>query len=319
MSSSIADEITRLSGCRNDILSAISSKGVTVPADSVLSSCPALINSIPTGGGGAPTGMINSGFSGTGSMTYYQPFTAEQKQVPVYDEVSSALSLTWETLGSYGGYQIKDAGSSWFNLDGSSRCKLRFTFTKSWQSPPRSGSAYIYDQYIQEPAVGTWEIKDSSMSPFTAEAEFTASSDQPTFSLALDGLSPWAFTGNTGVTGYNYEQTGTDFPYPQYDMTTTGAVSGNVTGVEYWSSWNDYFSGTVCAPIIRWSGFNDMLYGSGPSTHDTVTSFNRLDAPFVSGYLNSAISSSVSTGSPDTGYTYSFGPVESSYQGYTGI
>jgi hypothetical protein len=262
--------------------------------------------------------MINSGFSGTGSMTYYQPFTAEQKQVPVYDEVSSALSLSWEKLGGYGGYQIKHAGSSWFNLDGSSRCKLRFTFTTGWQSPPSTGSVYIYI-YNVGATVGTWAIKDSSMSPFTAEAEFSASSDQPTFSLALDGLSEWAFTGNTGVTGYKYEQTGTDFPYPQYDMTTTGAVSGNVTGVEYWNSWNQVPSGTVYRPAIRWSGFNDMLYGSGPSTHDTVASSTYMNTPFVTGILNSAISARVSTGSLDAGYTYSFGPVESSYQGYTGI
>lgn len=49
---SIASEITRLYGVRNDILHAIGEKGVTVPAGSALDDCPELIGMIPTGGGG---------------------------------------------------------------------------------------------------------------------------------------------------------------------------------------------------------------------------------------------------------------------------
>lgn len=48
---SIASEITRLQGVKSDILTAIADKGVTVPADSMLDDCPALIASIPAGGG----------------------------------------------------------------------------------------------------------------------------------------------------------------------------------------------------------------------------------------------------------------------------
>lgn len=57
---SIASEITRLQGVKSDILQAISDKGVTVPAGSALDDCPALIASIPTGGGEPepPTGYI---------------------------------------------------------------------------------------------------------------------------------------------------------------------------------------------------------------------------------------------------------------------
>lgn len=46
---SIASEITRLQGVKANILQAIADKGVTVPADSSLDDCPALIASIPTG------------------------------------------------------------------------------------------------------------------------------------------------------------------------------------------------------------------------------------------------------------------------------
>lgn len=76
--SSIADEITRLSACRNDILSAISAKGVSVPVGSVLSSCPSLIASIPTGGGGGGTALVNTGISAMYSAVLTAPVTATQ-------------------------------------------------------------------------------------------------------------------------------------------------------------------------------------------------------------------------------------------------
>lgn len=76
--SSIADEITRLSACRNDILSAISAKGVSVPVGSVLSSCPSLIASIPTGGGGGGTALVNTGISALYSAVLTAPVTATQ-------------------------------------------------------------------------------------------------------------------------------------------------------------------------------------------------------------------------------------------------
>lgn len=46
---SIASEITRLQGVKSDILTAISDKGVTVPAGSALDDCPGLIADIPSG------------------------------------------------------------------------------------------------------------------------------------------------------------------------------------------------------------------------------------------------------------------------------
>lgn len=46
---SIASEITRLQGVKSDILTAISDKGVTVPAGSALDDCPSLIASIVKG------------------------------------------------------------------------------------------------------------------------------------------------------------------------------------------------------------------------------------------------------------------------------
>ena len=50
--STVAEEITRISGCREDIKTAIAAKGVTVPTGAKLADCPALIASITGGGGG---------------------------------------------------------------------------------------------------------------------------------------------------------------------------------------------------------------------------------------------------------------------------
>lgn len=93
MSSSIADEITRLSGCRNDILSAISSMGVTVPEGSVLSSCPSLIQSIPTGGGGGSfSAMYNTAVSsGSASASATASVTGVQNMTPKYDYQTTVL------------------------------------------------------------------------------------------------------------------------------------------------------------------------------------------------------------------------------------
>lgn len=52
---SIASEITRLQGVKSDILTAISDKGVTVPAGSALDDCPNLIGQISGGGGPYPS------------------------------------------------------------------------------------------------------------------------------------------------------------------------------------------------------------------------------------------------------------------------
>lgn len=116
MSSSIADEITRLSGCRNDILSAISSKGVTVPADSVLSSCPALIDSIQTGGGSpvlyntACTGYITATASSLMAVTQI-PISANELSAVTPTATAELTSGTTRMLRYYYDTSIRRFGA----------------------------------------------------------------------------------------------------------------------------------------------------------------------------------------------------------------
>lgn len=315
--SSIADEITRLSGCRNDILSAISAKGVSVPVGSVLSSCPSLIASIPTGGGGGdPTSMINPGFVGTGAITYVRPFTATQKAVPTYDTITSAISCPTGS-NQYLAYTIKQAGTTWFNLDGSSPNKLRFTGTKaSWASIPTFGTVYMSTSYdtIHGSSVGDWSFT-STDTTFTAEASFTALSNSNLEYLILNNLQGWTVTASTYVTGTTYVQTGTDIPYPQYPSVTQGSASSYLSATESWVSGNGYYQ-----PKFAMSGYNSVIYTDGPTTSSTLNSSVQLTLFMdfsTSKNISSRLTSRIAT-SEDTGYTYSYGAVASSYAGYTG-
>ena len=86
---SIASQIQRLSGVRSDIFTSITNKGVTVPSTATLSSCPNLIDSIPTTS--TPNCIVNSAYTAQGIGTTTIPFTASQKAVVVY--TTGALNL----------------------------------------------------------------------------------------------------------------------------------------------------------------------------------------------------------------------------------
>lgn len=86
---SIASEITRLSGVRNNIFNSIQNKGVNVPAGSTYSSCPALIDSIVTGSGGeGATALYDTNFTAHSTFTANGIFNADQMKTTTYDSLS---------------------------------------------------------------------------------------------------------------------------------------------------------------------------------------------------------------------------------------
>lgn len=101
---SIASEITRLSGVRNDIFTSISNKGVTVPQTATFSSCPGLIDSIVTGGGGGSNNLYNTTAEGSGSCFGTVTITASQIATPLtYDTGNLSLTASaWVSTGSMG-------------------------------------------------------------------------------------------------------------------------------------------------------------------------------------------------------------------------
>ena len=67
---SIATEISRLQGAKSDLATAITAKGVTVPASAKLDDYADLVSAI-SGGGITPTGTINITENGTVDVTNY--------------------------------------------------------------------------------------------------------------------------------------------------------------------------------------------------------------------------------------------------------
>lgn len=320
--SSIADEITRISGCRNDILSAISAKGVTVPVGSVLSSCPSLIASIPTGGGGSPTSILNTGFTATGSASYTRPFTASQKLVPVYDSVTSSLSLT-PTGNDYIAYLIKYNNSSFFNLDGSTPNSLKVSGSKAtWGILPESGDVYLSTNYDYRggSSVGTWSAVNTTTDMFTAEAKFTATSTATANYLVFYDINTWSTTAQPICEGTTYTQTGTDIPYPGYPLTATGYMTSTASGKEFWDIRYVLGQGdSYLANIVGEAQTNAYYYaGTGPSTGSSTSVNLPCTGVPTANTLRSLIVWCMGTGIEDTGYTYTYGPSASGYTGYVG-
>jgi len=311
--SSIADEITRLSSCRNNILSAISAKGVTVPVGSVLSSCPSLIASITGGGGGEPTSFINSSFDATGRYTFTRPFTATQVATQSYRREQFESNFNTAQVNGYLGVAN---GNTFFPVDGTP-AELAFSGSRAqWQDMPTGGTLYSASStnvYGFTAAIGDWTATTSTTS-FTARAQFTASAAAPTpFYIVFGNLSPWSLTANQPMSGVRYVVTGTELPYPQYAITSEGTMSGETTGREYWSG-----TTTFSCRLDR-SASISTTYNDGPSTSSAQgTPIGSSLSSYSAGQLRSYLTGG-SYGPNDTGYSYVYGAVTSGYTGYTGI
>lgn len=262
MSSSIADEITRLSGCRNDILSAISSKGVTVPADAVLSSCPALIDSIQTGGGSQST-LYNTAFTGYITATGSGEIHVTQKVQSAYDYLEI--------------YPVDNGTGYYSQSTASATAGMMFLFDTSVSSishlsgawnPTTSYNLLSPTAFITigiRPASSTsYLVRDSNWSAnlryFTpANSEFTASASttllqelnsyltggyytpgtvQAFIGFELRGRRNMvsAYTPNTAncsITAEAATLTGTSYPYPDRPAEEYLPVTVSATGSEY--------------------------------------------------------------------------------------
>ena len=349
--SSIAEEISRISGCRNDILSAISSKGVTVPEGSVLSSCPSLIASIQTGWT-PPTASINSSFLATGHFSYECPFTAVQKEIPVittstayttglYPENSGVplYAGEWSTFKSADTLQFTGIISSdrTFNLYGWSSIQglAVFTLSKTPDLSTPSATAYI-----------KWDISGN----YTYTANAAGSIGLP--AAELDWKSGWQsyemrdydeiyvflwanpYGNDYKINGYSGDsadplyhdnpgpeywpawtytaEAGSTHPFPEYDLTTTGVFTADYTGVQRWED-----AGASFRLLHSASGNFGTTYSSGPSTSNPMwTESYQISA----GELERTVSACGPTGYVlADAYNYTFGTPTSGYTGYTGV
>ena len=303
--STVAEEITRISGCREDIKTAIAAKGVTVPATAKLADCPALIASI-TGGGGSVDSFINTGFTASGEYTYTRAFTATQKIVPVYDITTAGITLS---TGSTPELTFSIPDTSVFPLTGLEG----ITFTgaiQAWTSIPSTGTVGG-----TEGITGSWTaVMDGTN--FTATAMFSANNPSTPTDIKINNVMGFGImTIGQPVTATIYTQTGTTKPYPQYPDSTEGTMDTYVSGNE---NWRNVGLGYAAMTVI--SGNYNTVYNNGPSISMTTADEQGV-ITFSNGNLRSFVVDRGQgiTNITDTGYTYSYGNITSGYTGFTGM
>lgn len=349
--SSIADEITRLSGCRNDILSAISSKGVTVPADSVLSSCPALIGSIQTGGGGGSTNLFSIGLTGSATASSETYMELEQMQIPVYTYGSSNLgsskssnasvgrpltsNLAWSALSAYSGiYNL--ALTAKFQTTGpdmnipedisSNGLGLLFYINSANMA---SGSASA----IQRVGVSGLSLDSaylvSDSSNLLALSSLVWSPEPPNggYSIKVSLFSPtynmfmsaYALSGtffNLAYPAYLSSQiNGYSYPYPDAPASITGTATCSVVAT-------DYLTTGVDSAAVRNTAYtaSASFNGNVSSTNDSDTSMSL--SPSLMSIATSHMqeyNTTYTTAAPNSAYNVTYSSFLNSASGQTGV
>lgn len=302
---SIASEISRLSGVREDIFTSITNKGVTVPATATFSSCPALIDSITGGGGGSPTSLINSTFTASGFLSGYRPFTATQKEIPVYDYIT------------YEGIKPSHQNQN-FTLDGYK------TTANSPQTAIFSGTLQQWAQIAEtqghlmiertQHVIGEWSVTKLSQNEIRMEFIITAYPIDSNAFYCSDLSWGWGIDTVSPYTATYMEQTGTNVPYPTYPTTTTGFITNEISGKE------SFTGSTNKVPNIYVSGFKNVVYDDSPEGGASVISPSNINlTSFSSNMLKNNIAAKSNYYLNSTAYSYSYGSINSGYSGFEGI
>lgn len=332
---SIASEIQRLSGVRGDIFTSITNKGVTVPVGSTFSSCPSLIDQIEGGGGGPATSMINSGFTASGYVSGYRPFTATQNEVPLYDIISgtcvsgtnNSIKLIQVPLSALSG--ANDLFNYNLNLNFQS---WTIESNRTFNIIPNSADVYA-NQYHTNKSTNDFKQSGSYQPPL-----FYLNFSQADFVSYWNGIQsqPWitgAFTGEYVYIGFEtyqslqnmkgdwaYQvQTGTDIPYPTYPTTTTGYITNDITGREF-------FIRNGLAPFARlvarigMSGYKNVVYDNSPEGGSTILGADEYYiTAFSSNMLKNNITAKTNYNVNSTAYSYNYGTTQTAYSGFEGV
>ena len=256
---SIASEIQRISGCREDIKNAIAAKGVTVPATATLSSCPDLIGSIQTGGGGGGDSYMYDARV-IAPFTGYKTASFTATQMPVSAGDWNDVSFTYDSSGSQYSRQLNVTYlmpvsalicadtiplSSLFHFEfdnAPSRMRFDGITAKSYYNDREGYTSHTNNFSITgltgEGAINTgiwndlryriarydgfndWNLQDSATDPCYITIMFEISDSN--YNLLLP-------TANN-VVNQNYTVTGTAYPYPERPITVTGNTSATCSG-----------------------------------------------------------------------------------------
>lgn len=290
--------------------------GVTVPVGSVLSSCPSLIQSIPTGGGGGT--LYNTAITATSTASATGSYTATQIPVSAKDNVTASPTGTTS--------QFLQWGQSFYAevFDWSAVSSLDVLYVNIPMNYDVGGyTAFVgtgtnFDQasYTSQASNGYLQIQaggyDTGVStgitrdrwsglgnyyPYTVYVGFGSYQMQQEYTGVMDTY----FTGQT--------TTGTAYPYPGRPVTDYFSATANATA-------NEYIKTALWGYLARVKGSAT----NGTSTL-TINDTGNIGASFTS--LQTALSNVLSTGQfnityPATAYsiTHSTGSITS---GSTGL
>lgn len=323
---SIASEISRLSGVREDIFTSITNKGVTVPATATFSSCPALIDSITGGGSGPATSMINPNFTASGFASGYRPFTATQNEVPLYDNYSGS----YETTITNDNTMVKIPSIHFTgNL-------YNYILTHIIELNAIGGHLYLCPD-LANPYSNLYYINDFDVNrryDYVGTNKYSCTFGGSEFLVWYNSLQkqPWIATAYTGDSIYlciqgipsivisqsaDYfynELTGYEKAYPDYPTTTTGYITNEISGIE------SFTGNTNKVPNIYVSGFKNVVYDNSPEGGASVISPSNINlTSFSSNMLKNNIAAKSNYELNSTAYSYSYGSVNSAYSGFEGV
>ena len=245
---SIASEIQRLSGIRSDIFDSITNKGVTVPESATFSSCPYLIDSIQTGGGGGNNALYNTGAVAIAKASAFRTGQIMQYEMPSYrtatlTPISARYNATtrgiliWNVpisslsaISSTGTYELGVIPTATTTGYLSAIAKRSYTTgvgsTAGWYMIQR----YSYD--VISPQTFYW----SSVSPLNTpnagdyiQIGWMASGNQILQKTAVPAL----YNGQLSGTVTGIEITGYEYPYPDRPIYETATISAYASAAEY--------------------------------------------------------------------------------------
>lgn len=308
--STVAEEITRISGCREDIKTAIAAKGVTVPATAKLADCPALIASI-TGGGGGVNSFINTGFTASGKYTYTRTFTATQNATPEYDTVvtGSTFQTPFNFDSNFASVPVTMGNTEYSNFN------FEMSLQKDQWSTFTAWTGQVYTSTQSDP-VGTWRATGNS-NETTGRLTGVI-----TNGAGLTGIITYYFNprfvdwGATGLAMQITAQTvtGTALPYPQYAETSTGLFSASTN---VYSAYVNTANANITCGIYE---HRDQLiqFEDGPS-YTAVQSGTQTNNFFNKDTIFNECTAQTQTGSANSNYTFVYGASASAYDGYRGM